>query len=99
MSWRPAASCTVLLTVLTFAGCGSGASPNSRVGGESGASSTTSGSTFSTTGVSGGTSTGAASGGATSGSACLIFPRSHGQCDYAANWFMRVFNSNSIGLT
>jgi hypothetical protein len=25
--------------------------------------------------------------------------RSHGQSDYAANWFMRAFNSNSIGLT
>jgi len=29
----------------------------------------------------------------------VIFPRSHGRSDYAANWFKRVFNSNSIGLT
>jgi hypothetical protein len=29
----------------------------------------------------------------------LILPRSHGQSDYAAKRFIRVFNSNSIGLT
>jgi hypothetical protein len=29
----------------------------------------------------------------------VIFPRSHGQSDYAAKRFICVFNSNSIGLT
>jgi hypothetical protein len=29
----------------------------------------------------------------------MIFPRFDGQSDYAAKRFIRVFNSNSIGLT
>jgi enterochelin esterase family protein len=69
MSWRPAASCAVLLAILGLVDCGGGGTPSIRVGDESGTGSTTSGSTFSTTDANTGTSTDATSGGATSGGA------------------------------